>query len=242
MTYTSGNGHTPPGWYPDNRGTMRWYDGSAFTEHTQNAPSNFTSPTAPPGSAGKGPWYTQKLVWAVAAVVVLAGLGAAVGDDESGDTLVADDANASQPAAEESVNDATPTESAPASESAEPESETPEPESPEPEPAEPKAVKVQAGQMLDEFDGNEAAADAKYVGKVVEVTGNVAKVDTEFFDNDRYVIRLDNGDDFAFLSVNCNDVSADVAAKVQSDSDVTVRGEFDDGGDLGVELKDCTVV
>lgn len=112
----------------------------------------------------------------------------------------------------------------------------------EEESTEPDAVKVDAGAMLDEFDGNEAAADAIYGGQVVEVTGHVAKVDTEFWDDDQYVVQLDGGDTFAILSVNCNDLSAEEAAGVQSDSTVTVRGTFDDGGDLGVELADCEVL
>ena len=95
--------------------------------------------------------------------------------------------------------------------------------------------------MLKEFEGNEASADAKYKGKVVEVTGHVAKVDTEMFNDDKYVIRLDGGGDFAILSVNCNDVSSKQAVDVQADRTATVRGTFDDGGDLGVELKDCDV-
>ena len=103
-------------------------------------------------------------------------------------------------------------------------------------------VAVQAGPMLKEFEGNEAAADAKYKGKVLQITGHVAKVDTEFLDDEQYIVMLDGGGDFAFLSVNCNSVSAEQAAKVQADSTVTVRGTFDDGGDLGVEIKDCKVI
>ena len=104
------------------------------------------------------------------------------------------------------------------------------------------AAAIQADPMLKEFEGNEAAADAKYEGKIVEVTGHVAKVDTEFWDDEQYIVMLDGGGAWAILSVNCNDVSAEQAAKIQTDSTVTVGGTFDDGGDLGVEIKDCNVL
>jgi len=100
---------------------------------------------------------------------------------------------------------------------------------------------VHATEILDEFDGNEAAADLKYKGKTLKVTGIADKVDTEFWDDDQYVIQINGGGDWDILSVNCNDVPASQAARVKVGSPVTVTGTFDDGGDLGVELKDCTL-
>ena len=60
-------------------------------------------------------------------------------------------------------------------------------------------------------------------------------------DEEQYVIEINGGGDWDIWTVNCNDVSASVAARVKVDSQVTVIGTFDDGGDLGVELKDCTL-
>ncbi|WP_370614389.1 OB-fold protein [Mumia qirimensis] len=128
-------------------------------------------------------------------------------------------------------------------EAPEPVAETTKAPAPKPKPAPtPKAVKVKAGKMLAEFEQNEAAADQKYKGKRVAVTGVVDKVDTEFWDQDEYTIKLSDGDEWAIWTVNCNDVSAKAAAKVEAGSTITVLGEFDDGGDLGVEIKDCEVV
>ena len=45
-----------------------------------------------------------------------------------------------------------------------------------------KPVQVDAGKILKEFEENEAAADGKYDGKMLQVSGKVEKVDTEFFD------------------------------------------------------------
>lgn len=108
--------------------------------------------------------------------------------------------------------------------------------------AAPDVVKVEAAKLLADFESNEAAADLKYKGKTLQVTGHVAKVDTEFFDKDQYVVRLDNGEKYSFLNVNCNDISATQAAAVAADSTITVRGMFQDGGDLGVEIKGCEIV
>ena len=120
---------------------------------------------------------------------------------------------------------------------------TPKPKpKPKPKPAPaPAAMEVTAATMLDEFEGNEAAADLKYKGKTVEVTGVVDKVDTEFWDDEQYTIQLSDGDEWALWTVNCNDVSGETAAKVKVGSTVTVIGEFDDGGDLGVEIATCTL-
>lgn len=106
----------------------------------------------------------------------------------------------------------------------------------------PGVLAVEATQLLEEFDANEASADVKYAGKVLEVTGNVNGVDTEFLDDTKYVVQLDDGSEFSFATVNCNDVPTDQAAAVTPDSTITIRGNFDDGGDLGIELNDCVVL
>lgn len=121
-------------------------------------------------------------------------------------------------------------------------SEAPAPAAPPAQAAAPEVVPVDAAQLLADFKGNEAAADAKYKGKVLQVTGSVDKVDTEFLDKDQYIVRLDGGDQFSFLHVNCNDVPAAKAATIVPESTITVRGTFQDGGDLGVELKACEVL
>jgi len=46
---SEGTGHPPAGWYPDGRGAHRWWDGSAWTEHTGG------SPGAPPPGAPPAP-------------------------------------------------------------------------------------------------------------------------------------------------------------------------------------------
>jgi len=109
--------------------------------------------------------------------------------------------------------------------------------------AEPKVtyVKVGAGELLKEFESNELAGDAKYKGKNLEISGKVAAIDTDLWDEDKYILNIGTGDEFEFLYVNCHDMDSSELAKLEVGQSVTVRGEFDDGGDLGVEVADCTL-
>ncbi|MGJ9414140.1 DUF4352 domain-containing protein [Aeromicrobium sp. CF4.19] len=67
---------TPAGYYPDNNGMMRWWDGHQWTEHTQAAVAIDTK--------AKRPWYKKKRIIIPVVLVVLAVGGAAMGG--SGDT------------------------------------------------------------------------------------------------------------------------------------------------------------
>lgn len=106
----------------------------------------------------------------------------------------------------------------------------------------PKAMPVQAKAILAEFDENEAAADAKYDGKVLQVTGIVDKIDTEIFDDSEYVIQIGGGSEFEFFTVNADDQSQDAVASLKKGDKITVIGDFEDGGDLGVELAHSKIV
>lgn len=102
-------------------------------------------------------------------------------------------------------------------------------------------VTVKAGAILKEFEANELAADEKYKGKVLKVSGKVAKVDTDFLDEDTYILQVGTGSDFEVFTVNCNGAPKDQLASLKPGDPVTVIGAFDDGGDLGIELDDCRV-
>ncbi len=98
---------------------------------------------------------------------------------------------------------------------------------------------VKAAQIVKEFEDNELAADTKYKGKTLRITGVVDEIDTDLWDEDKYILSLGDGGDFEFLFVNCNDMSTKELSTLKKGETVTVIGEFDDGGDLGVEVKDC---
>jgi len=167
------------------------------------------------------PWFKKKRYWLLAFVLLIVVISAASGGG-GGVEQTASDGGDTSAAADDS------------------ESESNEPAEEQAEPAE-KAVKVEAKKILKEFEENEAAADAKYDGKTLQVSGVVDKVDTEMWDDEQYAIRVGAGSDFEFITVNCNDQSQSDVTSIKKGQDITVVGKFDDGGDLGVELKDCKV-
>jgi hypothetical protein len=55
----------PAGWYPDNAGTTRWWDGDQWTEHQQPAPTAATATAtlpSPTATASESPTQTQSAV------------------------------------------------------------------------------------------------------------------------------------------------------------------------------------
>lgn len=212
-----------PGYYPDGNGTQRYWDGNAWTEHTQA----FGATPVPRGAAGSQedrPWFKKKRFIIPLAVVALMMIGGIAGGDTEDGTddiavVAADDSSSDEPKADKTT------------------------EAPKPKPkAEPKpkanVVKVTADQMLKDYEENELAADKKYEGKRIQVNGTIDKIDTEVFGDD-YVLRISNGDEYSFLTVNCNDMSKGELSTLTVGNKVTAVGGFDDGGDLGVELKKC---
>jgi hypothetical protein len=225
-----------PGWYPDsnNPSQVRYWDGQRWTEHSAPASQVPTGPGAPGahgGATGTTPpgdqknWFLRhKILTAVLAFVLIAIIAGAIGGGGSDDDP-------------ETASDDT---TAGATEKSEPKSKSTKEAEPEPEP-EPEAMKVQAGQILKDFESNEAAADGKYSGKTLLISGVVSKVDTELFDDEEYIVQIGSGGQFEFLTVNCDDQSSEDVSSLQKGDDITVLADFEDGGDLGVELKDCSI-
>lgn len=219
------------GYYPDAQGIQRYWDGNAWTEHTQQMPAAGPPPPNSTSSAkSEREWFKKKRFMIPIGLVVLGVIGSALGGGGEADPAAAADTTAvAKPA------DAKDTEKVAADKSDPKATEKPKAK-PKPKP---KAVKVEAVAMIQEYEDNELAADKKYKGKTIEVSGVVAEIDTEFFDTDQYVLRIGNGDEFEFLYVSCNDMSSEELETLTVGDGVTAVGKFDDGGDLGVELKKC---
>lgn len=243
----------PPGWYPDSQipGQQRYWDGAQWTEH--RAPTVAAAPTGPShlptyGGASASPvaspeqknWFLRHkiLTGVLAFVLIIIIASAAAGSGGGDDTTASDDST--QSAQSESTKEAKPSKEAEPTEEAEPTKEAEPTEEPEAE----KVIKVAAAKILKEFEGNEAAADLKYGDhQLLEVTGFVSKVDTELFHDDRYVIQVSGPDyEYAFTTVNCDGQSAEDVAKLKIGQQITVGGDFQDGGDLGIELGGCHIV
>lgn len=168
------------------------------------------------------PWYKKKRfvipIGLVGLVVIFSALG---GGGDNADPAASTD-EATTAAAEEAA--------APAADKT---TEAPKPKA--------KPVKVSAADLLKEFEDNELAGDTKYEGKTLKVTGSVNKIDTDVWDDDKYILRIGTGSDYDILTVNCNGMSKKELATLTAGDEVTVIGKFDDGGDLGVELKKCAL-
>lgn len=204
-----------------------------MTENTSvpNAPRDGKAQAAADKAYRKAtrPWFKKKrflIPMIFVALMIITSIGNAGKEEPSAAVDPAGDASAAAPAAP--AAEASAAAEAPAAEA--------------PAQAATEVMAVEAAALLADFEGNEAAADAKYKGKVLQVTGNVSKVDTEFLNKDQYVVKLNDGSPYSFTDVNCNDQTPEQAIAVVIGSTVTVQGAFQDGGDLGVELKDCKVL
>lgn len=108
--------------------------------------------------------------------------------------------------------------------------------------AKPKAkpTVVSASDLIKEFQDSEFTADKKYKGKTLKITGGVvATIDAQIFNDDKYDVSFNGGEDFEFLTITCRSVADKYLDNLAPGQDVTVVGEFKDGGDLGVEMKSC---
>lgn len=237
-----------PGWYPQHDGTERYYDGAQWTEHSRPLQGGQSAIPQPP-QKDSGPWKWIAIIVGIIVVgcLGLCLLGAVFGDDSSLDSSSSSTSSDSTA----SGSDATSSSASPSNASATKTvakptgaKKTSSATSSSPAAAAPAGpdYTTTAGALIKEFEGNELAGDQKYKGKTVQVSGVVEKIDTELFNDEKYLLNITDGGDFEFLSVTCHDMSNDVLSKLSVGSAIKVIGDFDDGGDLGVDLKNCRVI
>jgi len=102
------------------------------------------------------------------------------------------------------------------------------------------AYTVDAKTLISEFESSDSAANTKYLGKIVQVSGMVKQVDKD--DEGKYTVVL--GDTAEMSSVRCamDSVHAANATSLQRGQSVKVKGAFtgfkkDDTGLLGSDLE-----
>lgn len=103
------------------------------------------------------------------------------------------------------------------------------------------AMKVSASELFQDYKSNEVAADEKYKGKMLEVTGTVHSIGKDIV-NTIYVT-LEGGGRFEIMSVQCyfSDKHKSEAAQLSKGQTITVRGRCE--GKFGnVHIKKCEFV
>ena len=90
MTETPQN--PPPGFYPDQNGVQRYWDGTAWTDQTQQAAAATpVAPQLPNRQKGERPWFKKKRFIIPGVVVALFLIGGIAGGSEGGSTVTMPD-------------------------------------------------------------------------------------------------------------------------------------------------------
>lgn len=101
-------------------------------------------------------------------------------------------------------------------------------------------ITVNATVLSAEYQENEIAADEKYKGKILLVSGTIDDIGKDLMDS--IYVSLSDGEEFSFSGVQCffSDSQTSVAAKLKKGQTITIKGKCD--GLMGnVLLNGCTV-
>lgn len=165
----------------------------------------------------KKPWYKKWWVITIAVVAVLYSVGN----------------NATEDAKKKMAENQTAGTSAPAQEAKQSEAAKPEVVVP--------AVTVTSANISKEYSENEVAADAKYKGKVIEITGKVNNIDNGVSDNEM-IVRLSDGKyDFNNPWCYMKESERDKVLALKKGQQVTLIGTGDSATLKSPVLKNCTV-
>lgn len=87
------------------------------------------------------------------------------------------------------------------------------------------ALPVTAQQLFDAYDSNEVAADKQYKGKLLQIDGKVASIDSGFTDNAQ--VQLATSNDFMSVTATGNEAFDDAAASLSKGQSISLlcRGE-----------------
>jgi hypothetical protein len=101
---------------------------------------------------------------------------------------------------------------------------------------------IDVEELINAYQANELAADRRFAGKRLKITGVVEKIDTDLFNDSEYTLEMTGGGDFEILSVSCRGLSKEVLVNLNPGDPITVIGDVNDGGDLGVIVENCRQV
>ena len=103
--------------------------------------------------------------------------------------------------------------------------------------AEEASVQVAAVDLFQSYSDDEVAANAVYLDKVVEVSGEVTEVIT---DQGSEMIVLKTSDDFFGVDIYFIDFLA--VANIEAGSQVKIKGYCAGGDEMGVKMVKCSIV
>ena len=96
------------------------------------------------------------------------------------------------------------------------------------------SVKISASRLYKEYDANEIAADQKYKGKIIEVTGVIRDIGNDIMNN-AYVTLA--GDEY-FGDIQCYFNKKSVVAKLSKGKRITIIGSCS-GLLMNVQMDNC---
>ena len=101
-------------------------------------------------------------------------------------------------------------------------------------------ITISAGELYQAYDANEVAADTKYMGKILQVSGTVEDISKDLYDT--IYVTLSGGDEWS-LGVDCffADSHTNDAANLSKGDRVTIKGKCD-GTMMGVGIRGCSLV
>ena len=110
----------------------------------------------------------------------------------------------------------------------------------QPQPQQP-ALKVTAVKLEADYKSNQVAADAKYKGKLVQVTGSVESIGKDIMDTPYITLK---GDQYGINNIQCMFSKGDesVLAQVSKGDQLTLQGTVSGDAILNILVNDCQIV
>ena len=105
-----------------------------------------------------------------------------------------------------------------------------------------EVVKVNIASFISEFDENQLAAEKKYEGKIIEVSGYIQNISEDITGTPYISLDKTPNPSFNLTHIKCSFKSSESLTGVKKGQKITVRGEFV-SQDMGViQLKNCEIV
>ena len=106
--------------------------------------------------------------------------------------------------------------------------------------------RYQVHAIFDEYEANEARADAKYLNKTIEVTGIIVDIEKKgggvFSGPERYEVTLDGKGFLRYLDCDFPLSLKDEVLALDAGKSVTLRGHVSFGNSVKIRMKNCKIV